>query len=1447
MTARPGARTAEGPIIDGPVIDGPVVHGQSQPGDEFAGLDSGLPLLLLPVAVETRYVMTADPAELRIRVYPDQIHIDSGTALANTTEEAATIEFWRSWHAQPDARSRTWQAFEAQVGRARAGHLARMLRPRTNQRGELVFPAVTGTQPRPARAALLPTRWLAVAYAADGRVLFQRYSRPVVPELQLGPDPRAAAIRLPDSDLATDEGMAWMVDYDKALAAGMAITVALTGAAAAATQIATLCVVGLVNAPPVDAAQQLVDLLAVHARTDGFAFVPQGTATNNTALASAGTVPTEVSGPPPPIGVGLPDIDRPDLDLPGLEQPGLEQPGVDRPGLKRPGMEQARRRPAEPAAAVRAVATGATMPDPATADPAGTALEPVPLDLGANAERLAFALGLPENQTLARAPYGTDAERSRSRAMLTLLYQTIYGRFTDRLLQVGDSDGMTASARSTMRDWCLDHVTGGAAYPTVQIGPQPYGILPVCRSTEVTEPGGTADRVRQVIALLIDEWRTATAALPRMDPNRTDTLGGTDPAADVTAVLATAPHPARLFTRRLDEYAELNAFARLVTPQFWYSEIVLGGLDLTRPDIVSPYREIAAVYGLLANDRTMDTIDAQIQTWTDVSAVLPNYLNGTLERDGLAYVDSVLSVLHAYESRQRPARWLDLHDYAGALGAENTALIEGLLYATAAEWPAEALVQAPDAPVGQTTVDYLTDLRDRLSAGDSTVPPSTLDEDFLASQPLLYQLVDRTLPLVNADRVEKARYLDALDTLIATPAPQLAWLMRESLGLATHRLDAWATSLAAHRLQVLRANRPVGVQVGAFGWVADLRVRGSAPSSDGYIHTPSMAHAATAALLRTGWLVHGNDDPLSPVAVNASSARIRAASWLLDGVRAGSDLGDLLGYRFERDLHDRGADVAISDIRRQVLKATGRPDALPDRPVDGIDLLEQYRAGAVTSSSNAVAQALEALDSVFDAANDVGLVEAVHQLAAGNFDRAGAMLDSLTGVTEPPELRAPRTPTAGVSVEHRVLLLLDPQAPAPGRGWVTGIRDRVAPALEAWLAGQLPPATSVGFRVIGTGTALSLGELGLSAMDACYLVGFDPDAVAPAITTLTAGRTGAEAVIDPADRAGHAVSLREFAVLARELRDAIEPLRVADARDLRPAHTPGTPDGDDSSAVAAANGVIDQFTALVNGLTAADPAPAVAQLARFGIATGAGPWDVTGVAELAQQRLDAMLAMDEEAGPGPRLAALIRATIPLLPIFVPSEGAVDFGAATATAAQVSHWLDDVGMVRPRVGRLTTAAMVSAMLGGAGLSPAAGQLPLVDGEPWVAIAAPAAGIGPRGRLSVVAAGMPPRAAKPTSGLVVDAWSERTPAPQHTTGLAMHFDAPSNRPPQAWLLAVAPDGIPWSEQLVLDTVTETLEWARLRAVGPEDLQDYGRAIPTSYAPGYVVRWPSSDGEQ
>jgi hypothetical protein len=90
-------------------------------------------------------------------------------------------------------------------------------------------------------------------------------------------------------------------------------------------------------------------------------------------------------------------------------------------------------------------------------------------------------------------------------------------------------------------------------------------------------------------------------------------------------------------------------------------------------------------------------------------------------------------------------------------------------------------------------------------------------------------------------------------------------------------------------------------------------------------------------------------------------------------------------------------------------------------------------------------------------------------------------------------------------------------------------------------------------------------------------------------------------------------------------------------------------------------------------------------------------------------------------------------------------------------------------------------------------------------------------------------------------VVDRWSEAVPSPEQVTGVSFQFDAPGARPPQAWLLAVPPDGEPWSLGLVLDTLLETLEWASLRAVAPEDLLAFGRAIPTVFSPGGIMPWP------
>jgi hypothetical protein len=64
----------------------------------------------------------------------------------------------------------------------------------------------------------------------------------------------------------------------------------------------------------------------------------------------------------------------------------------------------------------------------------------------------------------------------------------------------------------------------------------------------------------------------------------------------------------------------------------------------------------------------------------------------------------------------------------------------------------------------------------------------------------------------------------------------------------------------------------------------------------------------------------------------------------------------------------------------------------------------------------------------------------------------------------------------------------------------------------------------------------------------------------------------------------------------------------------------------------------------------------------------------------------------------------------------------------------------------------------------------------------------------------------------AGLVFGALDESLPVGRHTAGLAVHFDAPSARAPQAVLLCTAKDA--WNFEVVRDTVKQTLDLARVR---------------------------------
>src|SRR5262249_21350663 len=85
--------------------------------------DPSIPLLLLPVRIETRF--TRDGKSLRVRVYPDDIHLDQHDRGLDDTERAAWQEYWTAvWRATDDQADVAWQALIQRVGRRRARWIA---------------------------------------------------------------------------------------------------------------------------------------------------------------------------------------------------------------------------------------------------------------------------------------------------------------------------------------------------------------------------------------------------------------------------------------------------------------------------------------------------------------------------------------------------------------------------------------------------------------------------------------------------------------------------------------------------------------------------------------------------------------------------------------------------------------------------------------------------------------------------------------------------------------------------------------------------------------------------------------------------------------------------------------------------------------------------------------------------------------------------------------------------------------------------------------------------------------------------------------------------------------------------------------------------------------------------------------------------------------------------
>lgn len=368
--------------------------------------------------------------------------------------------------------------------------------------------------------------------------------------------------------------------------------------------------------------------------------------------------------------------------------------------------------------------------------------------------------------------------------------------------------------------------------------------------------------------------------------------------------------------------------------------------------------------------------------------------------------------------------------------------------------------------------------------------------------------------------------------------------LAEVFDLNSHRLDAWLTAIATQRLDWLREGAPAdedmpdpqksGLYIGAYGWVEDLQMNKEVvaykekdnefASSDfydakgGIIHCPTPAQAVTSAMFRQSFstYVHESEDetgteaevPLgNPFTINLTSDRIQKSKQFLEGIRQGQDIKALLGYRFERFLHDNQCDQFIHPLRRAfpltVNKAEVATLANGEREVEGFPDLTVVNGLALLDTTPAnpdiqgilqdekVQEGIKMVANILDGSADLLFYEAGFHMTQGSFSQAAAAMDAAKGIIEPPQIQAMNSRYPGTSLVHKLAMIFEPPSQTLSDP-KSNPRAFLEPVLEQWLLGILGPLKAIACTVwlfdqegtrLGDPVELSLVDLQLGALD----------------------------------------------------------------------------------------------------------------------------------------------------------------------------------------------------------------------------------------------------------------------------------------------------------------------------------------------------------------------------
>lgn len=1097
-----------------------------------------------------RTYMPENPGDMPVRNDPsDVILVVSSEEKLSDEDKAASADYWKAiWLADGDAEKVTeaQKKLEQAVGKERADPLAKLTPrnlsivpapPLTKQDVALSVAFLDLPSPETVQSKgqswtqspkvrVLPERLVLIGYIG-GTEMFQVLGNPIPWPLVAGPDPSLPEDQQmrPDENgnLIIPDELQWMVDFERAVQMGMGFRVNIN-VDQAQRGFDRLVVLGVRLSADDQEGRKLVETLFEHhhySRT-GIRLLRQGTPTNNTEQGGAGFSHGE-------------DADATFEEY--FKADALYTPEDD-PLLRRDG------------------------------------------------QWLADLLGL-DPAVVQKIPGAGGTDQLEARAMNIALWNGTLGYMMETMMAPIFSRDEIRFTRAFFTQF----VSGRGAIPPLQIGTQPYGILPTTVFSRMTwtdrfpgERGPVVathglslpssqfiSRLYGVLHRMDDYWTAMADKVARVKHQYT---ASEDPHQILLDIIGLHPSSVEYHQRYAESLDHL------------YNLLNFYGAGASFSQIVRALVYIAAGYNLLQEFGYTRDILPDILNRLFISA--QNLMQGPVIDDvPLSETDPI----RAYTPDNRNyVRWLvdaartSLETLRREDGFTDNVRPTALFYILAryalmqSYWTTsinlhaiaglfnEAQIQAVrHEPVFIHVQEQNQASESRFAHLYKTSPEITGSHNVLVADHITQILpqTDGTQAIATADLREQ---IEALERLQDVPTARLERLFAEHIDTVSYRLDAWELGLVHYQLRLMRTQRQVvegeenpdpirrGLYLGAYGWVEEVVPEGKTltpvrldeeldavfntdpnapplmhdPTNGGYIHAPSLNHAVTAAILRNGYLSNADATNTDPLAINLSSDRVRRALSAIEGIRQGQSLGALLGYQFERGLHDKHnlaeVDQFIYDLRKafpltaKKIASTTPPDdasieAIEARNVmDGLKLVEHIRATgnatypfgkslppADAAQAAAINDEVQRMLDTHDAVADVAMAEAVHHAAMGNYERAAGTLDTYSKGNFPPIPDVVQTPRTGITLTHRVGVQfrsgLDP-ATSPVPGVAVTPRSQAEPALNDWLARILPDPADVFCIVIitdpvdGTETEVTVTQqdLGLQPIDLLYIL-----------------------------------------------------------------------------------------------------------------------------------------------------------------------------------------------------------------------------------------------------------------------------------------------------------------------------------------------------------------------